>query len=362
MNHESFGRITVILGMQDGSEGKGTITSYLAPGCSMGVRTGAANAGHTIYYDGEKIIMRQIPSVWVNPHAKLVIGVGAIISQNILQSEILKISYYSKIRNRLYIDYRAHVITEEQILAEQKTDLAQRIGSTSAISGEGIGIATADKVLRKESCVQVKDVEWLKPYVCDTVDLINKYLDEEHLVILEGTQGFGLDLEQGYFPYVTSRNTSAAALAASIGVSPHHFDFQVIGVTRTFPIRVAGNSGPFGEDSEELTWEEVGRRTGAKEPIIEKTSVTNKVRRVATFSEKDFLKACQVNRPTEIALTFADYLDWCCHEKEKISKKIEMFMDKLEALSGAPVTLVKTGPETIIDFDSYRRSILRKIS
>ncbi|MDP1629330.1 MAG: adenylosuccinate synthetase, partial [bacterium] len=305
-----FGRITVILGMQYGSEGKGAITSYLAPGCCLGVRIGAANAGHTIYHENRRFIMRQLPSVWVNPFAKLVIGVGAIISPDILYNEIREISKYAEIRNRLHIDWRAHVITPEQIEAEQSAELAlvQRIGSTSATSREGIGTATADKVLRKSSCLQAKDVDWLKPYLCDTVGLINNFLDGDHLIILEGTQGFGLDLEQGYFPYVTSRNTSAAALAAGIGVAPHYFDFQVIGVVRTYPIRVAGNSGPFGDDSEELTWDEVGRRAGAKEPIIEMTSVTQKVRRVATFSDKEFIRACQVNRPTEIALTFADYL------------------------------------------------------
>ncbi len=234
-DRECFGRITTVMGLQYGSEGKGAITAYLAPGCSMGVRSGAANAGHTIYYEGRKFIMRQIPSVWVNPEAKLVIAVGAIISSDVLKKEIEEIGRFCEIQNRLFIDYRAHVITEAQILAEQATDLAQRIGSTSATSREGIGMATADKVLRKASCVQAQDVEWLKPYLADTVEMINKHLDYEDLIILEGTQGFGLDLEQGNFPFVTSRNISAAALAASIGVAPHYFDFQVIGVVRTYP-------------------------------------------------------------------------------------------------------------------------------
>ncbi len=273
MNRENFGRITIIIGMQYGSEGKGAITSYLAPGCSMGVRTGAANAGHTIYYNGEKIIMRQIPSVWVNPRAKLVIGVGAMVSLDILLKEIEEIDKILPIKDRLFIDEQAHVITKEQIRREKRTDLAKRIGSTSAISGEGIGTAMADKVLRKESCVQAKDVEWLKPYLCDTVEMINEYLDREQLIILEGTQGFGLSVEHGHFPYVTSRDTSATALAASIGISPHHFDTQVIGVVRTYPIRVAGNSGPFGKDSREISWEEVTKRAGSKKPIIETTTV-----------------------------------------------------------------------------------------
>ncbi len=361
MSHENFGRITTIVGMQYGSEGKGAITSYLAPGCSMGVRGGAVNAGHTIYYQGQKFIMRQLPSTWVNPYAKLVIAVGALISPDILHREIEQMDRILPIKNRLFIDYRTHVITKRQISAEKRTDLVERIGSTSATSGDGIGTATADKVLRKKSCVQAKDIEWLKPYLCDTVDLINEYLDKEHPIILEGTQGFGLDLEQGNFPFVTSRNTSAAALAASIGVSPHHFDFQVIGVVRTYPIRVAGNSGSFGGDSEEITWDKLTKFSGADRPIIEMTSVTGKVRRVATFSETDFIKACQVNRPTEIALTFADYLDWRIHEKDEVSRTVESFISDLENLYDAPVMLVKTGPETVIDYNWYRRSMLRKI-
>lgn len=361
MNRENFGRITVIVGMQYGSEGKGAITSYLAPGCSIGVRTGGANAGHTIYYKDQKFIMRQVPSVWVNPYAKLVIGRGAMISLDILLDEIEQIHKILPIKDRLFIDENAHVITKEQVWREKKTDLAKRIGSTSATSGEGIGAAMADKVLRKESCLRAKDVEWLKPYLCDTADMINEYLDNEELIILEGTQGFGLSLEHGQFPYVTSRDTGASALLASIGASPHHFDVQVIGVVRTYPIRVAGNSGPFGEDSEEITWEELTKRAGAKEPIIEITSVTNKIRRVATFSWSDFEKACMVNRPDEIALTFADYLDWRAHEKEKISRKVEEFIREIEQAALASVTLVKTGPKTIADFDWYRSSMLRKI-
>ncbi len=358
---EKRGRIIAVVGMQYGSEGKGAITSYLAPGCSLGVRVGAANAGHTIYYKDQKLIMRQIPSVWVNPYAKLIIGAGALISKDILLQEIEKIDKILPVKNRLFIDYRSHVITKSQIYREKRTDLASRIASTSATSGEGIGVAAADKVLRRSSCVQAKDFPPLKPYIADTVDMINGYLDREHPIILEGSQGFGLSLEYGHFPFVTSRDTSVAALAASIGVSPHYFDVQVIGAVRTYPIRVAGNSGPFGEDSKEITWEELTRLARADRPIVEITSVTGKVRRVATFSDTDFVKACQVNRPTEIALTFADYLDFSVHEKDEVSRSVEGFISELENLCDAPVMLVKTGPKTVIDYNWYRRSMLRKI-
>ena len=302
-------KLIVVVGMQYGSEGKGAIISYLAPIVNMGIRSGAANAGHTIYFQNRKFVMRQLPVVWTNPTAKLVIGAGAIISPDVLLNEIEYVGRFSKIKDRLFIDYRAHVITPDQIQEEQKTDLALRIGSTSATAREGIGVAAANKVLRKSSCIQAKDFPELKPYLSDTVELINERLEDHDWVILEGTQGFGLSLDYGHFPFVTSRDTSVSSLAASVGINPYQFETEVIGVTRTYPIRVAGNSGPFGEDAEEITWEEVTRRAGSPRLIREITSVTKKLRRVGTFSKKEFLRACKVNRPTIIALTFADYLD-----------------------------------------------------
>lgn len=347
--------ILAIVGMQFGSEGKGAIASHLAPIVTMGVRSGAANAGHTIYYRGRKFIMRQIPSVWINPEAILVIGAGSIISPGILLRETEHVNRFLRIKDRLYIDYRAHIITPEQIRQEQDTDLALRIGSTSALSGEGIGTAAADKVLRKSSCLQAKDFPKLKPYLADTVDLINNHLEHEGggRVLLEGTQGFGLSLDHGHFPFVTSRDTSIEGLAASVGIASHKFTTEVIGVTRTYPIRVAGNSGPFGDDSEEITWKEITKRAGAPRKIIEKTSVTGKIRRIGTFSKKEFLRSCQVNRPTCIALTFADYLDWSIHNQDRISEPVEEFMLMIKKLSGVPVPFIKTGPSpyAIVDFE-----------
>lgn len=348
--------------MQFGSEGKGAITSYLAPAMSLGVRTGKPNAGHTIYFHGKKFVMRQIPAAWVNPIAKLVIGVGAVISLPLLWEEIKLIEHYLPIRHRLFIDYRVHMIQDEHIKRESQGDLAVRIGSCSATAREGIGTATAAKVLREESCVLARDVPELHPYCVDTVDLLNTGLEQGQYVLLEGTQGFGLSLEHGYFPYVTSHDTSTAALAASIGVNPAAFDTNIIGVVRTFPIRVAGTSGPFDADSKEVSWEFVRRHARSKEPIIEYTSVTKKVRRVATFSREGFRRACQVNRPTEIALTFADYLDWSVHGAERITPRVETFIEIIEEIAGVPVTLVKTGPQTTVDLSWYRRSMLQKLA
>ncbi|MEK9158081.1 MAG: adenylosuccinate synthetase [Patescibacteria group bacterium] len=351
----NHGEVVAIVGMQFGSEGKGAIAAHLANTVDFGVRSGAANAGHTIYYKGHRYVMRQVPTTWINPRAKLVIGAGSLISLDVLLQEIKVLSGVANIKSRLYVDHRAHVITPEQIEKEQATDLASRIGSTSALSREGIGVAASDKVLRKESCVQAKDHPDLTPYLADTVDMLNTSLDGASRVLLEGTQGFDLSLDFGHFPYVTSRDTSAGALFASVGIAPHRFSTEIIGVVRTYPIRVAGNSGPFGEDSEELSWGEVARRAGATEDITERTSVTGNVRRVATFSKQGFKRACDVNRPTCIALTFADYLDWSVHNQERITKPVEEFMGMIRGVSGVgDISFVKTGPDTVVDFEMMK--------
>lgn len=356
-------QIWIVVGMQFGSEGKGAITSYLANIMCMGIRTGAPNAGHTVYYKEKKYVMRQIPSTWINPISKLVIGCSSVINIEILMEEISMLEKVTEVKNRLFIDPKAHIITEDQISREQQTNLAIRIGSTSAISGEGIGIAQADKVMRSENCKLAKDVKELKPFLADTVDLINTKLDRGAFVLLEGTQGFGLDLNQGKFPFVTSRETTATAVAASVGIATHIYPVNVIGVTRTYPIRVAGNSGPFDSDSEEITWEDLTERACATEPIKEWTTVTKKVRRVATFSDLGFRRAVKVNRPTEIALTFADYLDWKSRNANELnSPRIQAFVEHIEDIAGIEVSLLKQGPENILDFDYYREHIIRKLA
>lgn len=357
------GLITFVVGLQFGSEAKGSIVDYLSPLASMAVRTGASNAGHTVHYRGASHVMRQLPSTWMNPHNELVIGAGAIISPDVLLGEIEKFEQKVPIHNRLKIDQHAHVITEEQIVDESRGDLSERIGSTSARDRAGIGQAMADKVLRSTRSVQVKDFEPLKKFATDTSELINKELEFGSDVLVEGTQGYGLSIDHGAFPYVTSRNATVSALADSIGVQTNYFRTNVIGVARSYPIRVAGNSGPFADGSVELSWDEMRKRTDNPNLPTETTSVTKLPRRIATFSELQYIEACRVNRPDEIALTFADYIDPTMYGSDEIekSKKIMAFKNRMEKLYAAPVTLVNTGPKTTLDYEWYRRSILDKV-
>jgi adenylosuccinate synthase len=284
-----------------------------------------------------------------------------MISLDLLLEEINMIEKLTNISGRIFIDAKAHVITSDDITQEEVSDLAQRIGSTSARSREGIGTATANKVLRAESRIQAKDIPELQRYLADTSTMVNDILNSGEIVLVEGTQGHELSLDHGSFPYVTSRDTTVMAIAAASGIPIHEFDCDVVGVTRTYPIRVAGNSGPFGADSEELSWAEVSERSGSKQGFEERTTVTGLPRRVSTFSWEQFAKSCKINRPTEIALTFADYLDWTIRGKDYISRSVEEFITQVEKVAECDVTIVQTGPESTIDMDSYRSSILRRI-
>ena len=78
---------------------------------------------------------------------------------------------------------------------------------------------------------------------------------------------------------------------------------RVLLVARTYPIRVAGNSGSL---KNELTWEEISRRVGKQ--VVERTTVTNKIRRVCEWDEELLDNAVTLNCPTSIAVTFMDYL------------------------------------------------------
>lgn len=358
MIKEKLGTIIPVTGLQFGSESKGEIAAYICTIASMIVRTGAANAGHTI----GPYIMRQIPCGCIHPHVKLVIGKGAQISLHVLLPEIEMIEKVLSIKRRLYIDAHAMVITQDQIDRERATGLASAIASTSAKAGLGIGIAAADRAMRDPRCMFAKDVPELKDYISDTIPLMLRELHEGGVIVLEGTQGFGLSLFHGTFPYTTSRDATVTSLLAEAGLPGHAYDVRPIGVARTFPIRVGGNSGPFDDDSEEVDWEYVRKFSGAPHDITEKTSVTKTVRRVATFSWQGIKRACEINAPSEIALTFLDHIDHSVYEQETLSSKIEDFIERLEDWTGIPVGIVKTGPRTLIDRDWMRSNMFRKVA
>ena len=330
------GKVTIVIGGQFGSEAKGKVISFLADEFDIAVRTGSPNAGHTVFKDGEIYRLQQIPATFVNKKCVLYIGAGALINPDILRKEVER----TNTKERLFIDPQAGIIEEKHLL--QEGELVQKIGST----GKGCGAALADRIWRKDFKL-AKDV--LKDFqIVDVAEMINQEINDGKNVLVEGTQGFGLSLYHGIYPFVTSRDTNAANFLAEAGISPL-LASEIILVIRTYPIRVAGNSGPL---PNEITWKELSDRIGKE--VQETTTVTKKIRRVAEFDIGIVKKAISVNRPTQIALQFLNYLYPLDENKktwDSLSQEAKIYIESLERDLGVPITLIGTGQsnEAMID-------------
>lgn len=341
----------VVVDMQFGSTGKGQAVVKLATEreYEAAVRVQSIQAGHTIYYCGKPYKMRTIPCAWVDPDVKLILGAGCFIDKKLLLEEIAMVSEATgrDVRERLILDPRATYVLDSDVEAEKGLD--GQIGSTA----HGAGASLIRKLWRREPPSRVCDDDWALNnglMVEDTVLMLDGMRGD---ALLEGCQGAMLSVHTSpYYPYVTSRECSAAGVLSEAGIPPSRVR-DVVGVFRTLPIRVGGNSGPTG--AEEITWDEVNRRAGRTvEP--ERTTVTNRVRRIFEFSHQDFALAMAINGPTMLMMTFADYLvegiygatDW---EGMPIGSatKVRRFMDEVEERHGVPIRWISTGelPENV---------------
>lgn len=332
------------VGLQWGSEGKGAICAQLARNYSAAVRTGAPNAGHTIIDGGTTYKMRSIPCAWVNRAARLLIGAGGLVNMEVLKSELLMLP--RDVKDRLVIDRNAGIVDRGDAESEEYKKMNAFNGSTA----EGVGPAQARKVLRQNG-VLARDVPFLQNFMGNVADELNDRVDMGEAIMLEGTQGFGLCLNHGDYPFVTSRDVLASSLLSDAGLAPQT-QRHVYGILRTYPIRVAGNSGPMGDKVKEITWRDVEERCGAPVgSIIERTTVTNRIRRVSELNWDMLHRAVKMNRPNGIFVTFLDYLDWKDHlqtEWSELTMKSRTFIDQIQNVLDVPVLGVTTGPDHLI--------------
>ena len=341
--------LDVLVGLQYGSEGKGKISAHLAHEYDVSVRVGAWQAGHTIHYNGKEYKMQTVPCQWINPECKIVIGAGGFIKLDILEREIKWIEEAGfDIKNRLYIDERCTIGSSKHAQMEVNENLGDKIGSTQ----EGIGACLVEKIQRKGGAVQAKDVPELKDYVCNTIAMLNAWLAHGQRVFIEGTQGCHLSVTTSHhYPKCTSRDCNLSGILADCGLSPVWLR-NVFGVARTYPIRVAGNSGDTG--GKEITWDDVTTASLSKKQLVEQTTVTKKVRRVFEFSNSDVEEALMINKPNIVALMFCDYLninDVGKREYSELSKLSQKWIENREIELGVEFTMISTGknPEDIID-------------
>ena len=331
--------LTVVVGGQYGSEGKGKLVSRLATAVrgEVGVvRCGGPNAGHTAEGPSHRLMLRQLPSGAVVSNCKLFMAAGMQVELDLLLDELQRSGADPRM---LHVDRGATLVTPGDEDTERAGGLYDRIGSTLS----GTGAAIARKVLRQEEVCLAGDEPKLAPFLADVMAELNVLLDDGGTVIVEGTQGFGLSLHHGDFPYVTGRDTTAAGFLSEAGLSPRLVT-DVIVVLRTYPIRVGGNSGPL----RDITWEEVAQRSGYPTALAEYTSVTGRLRRVGEFDWALLARAVRVNRPTALALHGLDYIDYNdlgANRWEDLGRRSRKFTAELERKLGAPVRFLFTGPD-----------------
>lgn len=333
--------VDVLVGGQYGSEGKGQVAAYLAREYDFLVRVGGPNAGHTVFGD-PPYTHHLLPSGTRTSDATLILGPGAVLSLPQLKKEIAECQVAA---DRLMIDPQCVMIEEQDRKREE--GIRTSIGSTA----QGVGFATARKIMRGGIAPRVrlaKDMDELRPFLHETRQVFEEAFAAGKKILLEGTQGTGLSLHHGYYPHVTSRDTTVSGCMAEAGIAPSRVR-KIIMVCRTYPIRVQSpdnsTSGPMGV---ELTWKDIARRSGIAASELaqtERTSTTKRKRRVAEFDWTLLRMAASLNAPTDVALTFADYIALSnrrARRFEQLTPSTIRFIEEVERVAGAPVSLVAT--------------------
>jgi adenylosuccinate synthase len=330
----------VVLGAQWGDEGKGKATDLLGERVDYVVRyQGGNNAGHTVVIGDQKFALHLLPSGILSPNTTSVIGNGVVIDPGVLFTEIDALNERGIDTSNLVISSNAHLITSYHVTLDKVTERflgKSKIGTT----GRGIGPTYGDKVARvgirvqdlfdekilrakvegallnknqvlvkvfNRRAVEVDTVVEellsfagrLKPYVKDTVLLLNNALDAGKTVLLEGGQGTLLDVDHGTYPFVTSSNPTAGGACTGSGIGPRKIS-RVIGILKAYTTRVG--SGPFptellDDDGEKL------RQIGGERGVT-----TGRPRRCGWFDAPIARYATRVNGLTDFFLTKLDVL------------------------------------------------------
>ena len=333
--------VDVLVGGQYGSEGKGNIVGHIAPEYSLLVRVGGPNAGHKVYAEPEPEAYYHLPSGAERaPKAQLLLGAGAIIYPPKLLREI---SAHHIDADRLSVDPCAMIIEDADIETERK--LLDTISSTA----QGVGAASARKIMGRGGKTVppvrlAKDISELNPFIRESQTIFERAFVRGEHVLLEGTQGTTLSLHHGKYPYVTSRDTTVAGCLADGGIACTRVR-RIVMVCRTYPIRVGG---PSGHMELEITYEELARRSGIDIVELKKTettTTTKKQRRLAEFDWEQLRRSTLLNGPTDIALTFVDYLDKANRDAfqfEQLNLEAVRFIEEVERVSGVHVSMIST--------------------
>ncbi|MBR0414946.1 MAG: adenylosuccinate synthase [Clostridia bacterium] len=411
-------KINIVLGTFFGDEGKGKVIDYLATQSDVTVRcSGGNNAGHTIQVGGKKYAFHLAPSGILTPGTLAVIGNGVVVDPRVLieELEVLRGDGYS-IEN-LRISDKANVIMPYHIEMDKMLEAQRAPGDKIGTTARGIGPCYCDKyercAIRMEDLIgdtfeekvrkNVKNkniifkangwqecdaeamiaaykplAEYLKPYVCDTINLLHDCLEKDMSMLCEGAQATLLDIDFGSYPFVTSSSPSVGGVCTGTGLSAHDIG-EVYGVLKAYSSRVG--EGPYiTEQNNEIgdTIRELGHEYGAttKRPrrcgwldivalnyAVKVNGITGlAINHLDTIGKLPSFKLCVAyddngERTTNYS-TNAAFQERCkpIYEEfegnfeiggatryEELPEKAKIYLKRIEELTGVPVKFIGTG-------------------
>ena len=340
----------ILLGLQWGDEGKGKMVDVLTPKYDIVARfQGGPNAGHTLEFEGQKYVLRSIPSGIFQGGKVNLIGNGVVLDPILFQKEAEELAQSGhNLHDRLYISKKAHLILPTHRLLDQANEAAKgkaKIGTT----GKGIGPTYTDKVSRNglrvgdipdgfaekyalararhieminslnASAVEkggspvsleglddlekewMQSIEYLRTFrFIDSEHFVNKALNADQSILCEGAQGSLLDIDFGSYPFVTSSNTVCAGACTGLGLAPSRIG-EVYGIFKAYCTRVG--SGPFPTELFDETGKQIraiGHEYGA---------VTGRERRCGWIDLVALRYTIMLNGVTQLLMMKSDVLD-----------------------------------------------------
>ena len=336
----STGKVDVLLGLQWGDEGKGKVVDVLTPHYDVIARfQGGPNAGHTLEFNGEKYVLRSIPSGIFQGGKINIIGNGVVLAPDLFMAEAQELEKSGHdLKRRLHISKKAHLIMPTHRVLDAAYEAAKGSGKVGT-TGKGIGPAYTDKISRNglrvgdifdgfaekyaahkarhEAILQsmhytdyditeaeqrwMEGIDYMRQFeIVDSEHEINHLLQTGKSILCEGAQGTMLDIDFGSYPFVTSSNTITAGACTGLGIGPNKIG-NVYGIMKAYCTRVG--AGPFPTE----LFDETGKKI--RDLGHEYGAVTGRERRCGWIDLVALRYSIMINGVTQLIMMKSDVLD-----------------------------------------------------
>jgi len=394
-------KIDVLIGTAWGDEAKAKFIDYLAPKYDVIVRfQGGANAGHTIVYDGMKIVLHTLPTGVIHRHITNILARNVLIDIDSINTELdsIKNSISDFDMNKLIVSRYCQLVLPTHKALDNVT--ASHVGTTN----KGIGPTYADKHYRRgvnikqyladkssiDKLMAIHDPEYAQKYdidtfkvnidkflesvmICDEQNYIAYLLQDGKRILVEGAQGSLLDIDDNGYPFVTSSNTNIGGVLSSLGVN-HNMIGDVYGVSKAYSTRVGNGDFPTEILDADLAnfiqtqGNEFGSTTGRKRrvgwldlPLLKRTIYRNGINKLI-ITKIDVLLGLEVMVGTHYydleynasdfafdnyrSIEYNDFGIWeYIHKDGKLNEKVQNFLHYIEEQTGVPVIFLSTSPD-----------------